>query len=133
MMTGGGIDEAYGLEVERTVRGIGIKLLDGGMRARAGNDQGVTVGGRLRHAARSDGAAGAGHILDDDLLAQGLGHRRRNEPRDRVGWAAGLKRRHDGDEPGWIVLRERARRANHWRDHCAGKHGRRATGRCSEH
>jgi hypothetical protein len=51
--------------------------------------EGVTVGVRLGDDIRTDRAAGAAHVLDDDRLAEGFRQALREEARQHVGRAAG--------------------------------------------
>src|SRR6266480_1589871 len=51
-------------------------------------------------------SAGAGLVLDDYRLADGLGHLGGDDAREHIGCPAGWERRNDADRLGWI-LRER--------------------------
>ena len=62
-----------------------------GMRAAGGEQQRVAVRRGLGRLARADGAARAGAVVDDQLLAQVLGHALRHHARHEVGGAAGRK------------------------------------------
>ena len=53
----------------------------------------------------ADGAAGAAHVLDRDLLTKRLAHRLRGDPGDGVGRPAGGAGSDDIDRPRRIVLR----------------------------
>ena len=61
---------------------------------RGGDEQGVPVRGRACDGLRADVAAGAGAVLDNHVLAEKLGHLRREQPHHHVGAAAGGER-HD--------------------------------------
>ena len=67
------------------------------MRACAGQYDLVAVGLRLGDAVRADGAACAGDVLDDDLLAEIFGYRAGYEPCRLVGRPA---RRHEDRDDG---------------------------------
>ena len=66
-------DQADRLEVlGRVVFEIGIERGRGAVRAHVAHHDGVAVGRRLRAAGDAGGAAGAGDVLDDELLAERL-------------------------------------------------------------
>jgi len=66
---------------------------------------GVAVGRRGQSAGDARGAAGAGDVLDDDLLAQRLGHVIADDAGDDVGRSAGGEGHDHGDGPSRIGLR----------------------------
>ncbi|MNL32249.1 hypothetical protein D3C87_1540880 [compost metagenome] len=67
------------------------------MRSRHAKHQGVAIGRGARHIFRTDVAARARLVLDDDRLAPFLGQTFRHQARGDVGGAAGRERHHDGD------------------------------------
>jgi hypothetical protein len=77
------------------------------MRAPLADADGVAVGRGAREAADADIAAGAGDILDHQRLTERGAHRLGEDARQRVGRAAGGKRRDHGDGPRRIALRLR--------------------------
>ena len=66
-------------------------------RAHVGQHEGVAVGRGLGDVVDRDVAAGAGAVLDHDLLAELLAERPLHDARGRVGAAARLEADHDGD------------------------------------
>jgi hypothetical protein len=74
------------------------------MRAEREQDR-VTVGRCFRHLASPDIAAGAGDVLDIDLLAELLSELLRHKAREGVGHPTRRKGHHRADRPGWIGLR----------------------------
>src|SRR5438309_876245 len=74
---------------------------------RGGEEQRVAVRLRLRHVVRSDRASGAGPVLDEELLPEGLGELLRDDAPGHVGRAARRKRDHDAHRTAWISLRRR--------------------------
>jgi len=81
--------------VERRVEGI----------AGRGEQQGVAVRRRARDRAGSDVAAGAGSVLDHELLAQPLGEPSADEARSDVGYPAGRIADEETNRPRRIGLR----------------------------
>src|SRR5262249_12855482 len=65
---------------------------------------GVAVRCAGRERAGADGAAGAGAVVDDDLLAEEFGELVADRAHHDGGTAAGRKRDHEGDRTGRIVL-----------------------------
>jgi hypothetical protein len=82
----------------------------------------VAVGRRLRRRGGADVAAGAGAVLDDDVLPPRLGQLLRDDPAERVDGAAGGERDQHANRPLGIALRPcaGARRKQRSRDHRAG-------------
>ena len=71
----------------------------------AREQHGVTVRRRLGDAARAGHAAGAGHVLDHDLLAEDFAQPRGENARERVDRAAGGVRHDHGHRAGRPILR----------------------------
>src|SRR6516164_4598483 len=65
----------------------------------------VAVGRGAGGAGGADRAAGAADVLDDDLLAERFRHAVLHDARDRIGRAAGRKRRHQRNRMARIGLR----------------------------
>ena len=86
----------------RVVGQLAVERAAGGLADMVHQD-GVAVGVGLGDAGGAQGTAGAADILDDHLLAQGLGHRLGDQAADRVGGAAGGERDDHGDRPLGIV------------------------------
>jgi len=63
---------------------------------------GVAVGRRARRLADGDRAGRAGHVVDDELLAELLAHALAEQAGDQVGRPAGGERHDDGDRPARI-------------------------------
>ena len=78
----------HGSEIALVARARVERGIDGDRRVRA-HEEGVAVARRARHGLRADRAACAGAILHDELLAQRIGERLREEPREGVCAAAG--------------------------------------------
>ena len=74
------------------------ELVDG-VRARSADDEGVAVGFGLGDVIGGDVAAGAGLVLDDELLAEFLGYLGGDDPRQNVGGAAGREGNDELDRP----------------------------------
>ena len=70
-----------------------------------GDHQHMAVGRGLCHQIGADTAAAARTIVDDGRLPPAIGQPLRDEPRDRVGGAAGDERHHQLDLPARIGLR----------------------------
>jgi hypothetical protein len=66
-------------------------------RAHVGEHDGVAVGRGLGDMVDGDIAAGAGAVLDHDLLPELLAENRLQDAGGRVGPSAGLETDHDGD------------------------------------
>jgi hypothetical protein len=64
---------------------------------RAGQQQRVTIGLRTRDDFRTDRTAGAGPVIDNELLAEGFGEFLRDQPPRHIGGAAGRKRNDQTD------------------------------------
>jgi hypothetical protein len=71
----------------------------------AGHQDCVAVGRRLRDTHGADIAAGAGNVLDIEILAGLLGEFLRHQTADEVGRAAGREPDHDLDRPHRPILR----------------------------
>ena len=93
--------------VDGAVRHVGAPLADA---------ERVAVGRRARDTADSDGAAGAGDVLDDHGLAQDLPHAFRHDAADHVGRSARRQRHHHRDRARGIALRVCVRDADKARD-----------------
>ena len=120
-------DQADRLEVlARIVAEIWIETRRGADRGAGCHQQGVAVGRRLRHRAGGDRTSGAAAVVDNDLLAQRLGHFVGDAARHDAGAAARNKRHHQGDRPDRIVLRAGGARGQ------AEDQGRRSQ-YCSDH
>ena len=106
-------DEADIFEgVQRVVGELAVER-GAGRHADVVEQQRVAVRLGAGDAAGAQRAAGAADILDDDLLAEILGHGFGDQARDRVGRAAGRERHDDGDRAVGIGLggsRKRGRR-----------------------
>ena len=89
---------------------IRIERDRGGMRAHLAHQDGVAVGIGAHRAGRADGAAGAGDVLDDDLLAQRVRHVIADDAGGDVGRASGRERHDQRDRARGIVLRARNER-----------------------
>ena len=107
------VDQADLLEIGRAIGQVLVQEFGGGVRAGAGHHDGVAVRRGLGDFVGADGAAGARHVLDDDLLAERLRHRADDHARGGVGRPAGRERRDQDDVAVGIILREGA-----WRE-CA--------------
>jgi hypothetical protein len=68
----------------------------------------VAIRGPFRDLSRGAGAAGAGEVFDDDLLAERLAHRFSDQTADRVGRATGRERDDHRNITGGVVLRRSA-------------------------
>ena len=87
-----GCHQTHRVEVaHRIVRQIALQVGVDGVRGDGGEKQRVAVGGRARRELGADGAAGAGAVVDDDLLAVGGAELLRDEARQHVVAAAGGK------------------------------------------
>jgi len=75
------------------------------VRAHVAEHELVAVRGGFRDPAGPEHAAAAADVFDDHVLAQQLGHARRENAPDGVGRAAGGKGHHHGDRPGRPILR----------------------------
>jgi hypothetical protein len=71
---------------------------------RAGEEQRVAVGRRLRHEVSADGAACSRAVLDEKLPAELRGETRRQHPRRRVGKSARRERHDDPHRSGRVGL-----------------------------
>jgi hypothetical protein len=71
------------------------------------DDEGVAVGLGLGDRVGRDIAAGAGLVLDDELLTEFFRQFCRDHPRQDVGGAAGRERHHEFHRPGRPVRGER--------------------------
>ena len=69
----------------------------------ARDHQGVPVGRGVGHRFRGDHPAGTGPVVDDELLPQRRGQRRREGPAHQVGGPAGGTRHHQADRLGGPV------------------------------
>src|SRR5438132_10303768 len=69
------------------------------------NQQRIPIRCRLGDAIGGNSATSAKDVLDNHLLCEDFAHRGGNQPRDRVGWAAGGKRYNHSNYPIGIVLR----------------------------
>jgi hypothetical protein len=69
------------------------------MLARRAHHEGVPVGLGLGDVVGGDVAAGAGLVLDDELLAELLGDLGRDDPRRNIGGLAGLERNDELHRP----------------------------------
>jgi hypothetical protein len=76
-------------------------------RAGVAQQQRVTIGIAFRDRFGADGAAGAGTVVDHDLLAEQFAHLVGDAAADDRGAAAGRKWNHQRDRAGGIVLRLR--------------------------
>ena len=75
--------------------------------------EGVAIRRRLRGQRQADRAAGAGPVVDDELLAEALAHLLAQQAGKRVAGIAGQLGNDDAYRPGGIILRQRrARRAS---------------------
>ena len=100
--------ETDGLEVlRRVVAQVGIERGRRAVRAHVAHRDGVAVGRCLLGAGDAGGTAGAGDVLDDELLSQRLGKIFADDTGDDVGRAAGGKRYDDSHRLGGIVLGKR--------------------------
>ena len=72
----------------------------GGQRTHIAEDQRVAVGIRADHAAGPDRRAAAGHVLDDDGLAEDFAHAPGDDPGQHVRRAPGRGRDHECDRAG---------------------------------
>src|SRR2546425_5453006 len=89
---------------ERVVGKVPEHRRPGGHGAARAEEQGVAVGGRPHYRRGADGAAGAGAVLDDHLLAERFGERRREGAGGNVDVAARRPRHHDAQRAGGEVL-----------------------------
>ncbi len=105
----------------RVVADVAVERRIDRERAGAAEHQRVAVGRGLRHRARGDRAAGAGAVLDDDVLAERLAHLLGDDARHHVVAAAGGVRHHQRDRPGRIILRR-----------CRGRDGERTASESSK-
>jgi hypothetical protein len=71
------------------------------------DDQGIAVGRRAHHEFGAEVAAGAGLVVDHELLLEALGELLRHGARQDVGGAAGGEGHHHLDRPGRIGRRLR--------------------------
>src|SRR5258706_3175431 len=100
-----GADHADRREIlERCVRQLREKMRVDRNLADVGDQQRVAVGLRLDHLADAADAAGAGHVLDHQLLAERLAELHGDHARDRVRQAAGGLRHHDLHGPAGKTL-----------------------------
>ena len=65
----------------------------------------IAVGRGARCVARGNHPPGSADVLDHDLLAERLRHAVLNDARDRIGYAAGRERHHEGNGTAGIDLR----------------------------
>jgi hypothetical protein len=91
--------------LDRVVWQLLVDMRGDEMRA-AGNDERVAIGRGFGCEIRADGSAGAGPVVDEDLLAELLGKPRRQHSRRRVGEAAGRERHYQPDGTRRPGLRE---------------------------
>ncbi len=85
-------DERQRQEIlDRIVRQLRDQRRIGRVGAHRGNAEGVTVGRRMRQRVHRNHAAGAPAIIDDDLLAKCVAHRRREQAREEISGAARRK------------------------------------------
>ncbi len=92
----------------RVVGHLAVQRLVDAVRAHGAHQQRVAVRRRLGHDVGADVAAGAGAVLHDELLAEGLGQFGRQRARQDVGGAAGGEGHHDAHRlggPGALRLR----------------------------
>ena len=94
----------------RVVFEVGIERGRRAVRAHVPHHDRVAVRLRLRAARDAGGAAGAGDVLDDELLAERLREVFADDAGDDVGRSAGGERHDDGDRTGRVVLRKGGRR-----------------------
>ena len=99
-------DEADRLEILGGLVGeVRIERDRSGVRAHLAHQDGVAVGIGAHRPGRAGGAAGAGDVLHDDLLAERARHVVGGDARGDVGRAAGRKRHDQRDRAGRIGLR----------------------------
>ena len=85
--------------LERIKTGIGIHHRRDHVIGGARGGERVAVGRRLRRGRGADQPAGAGAILHEAALVQGLAELLAQQAREHVGGAAGRRRRDDADRP----------------------------------
>src|SRR4029079_5757228 len=112
----GGDPPDRGEVLARVIANVGIEVRPDRQSAGVAEPDGVAVGIGLRERAGADSAAGAGAVVDDDLLAERLAELVADGADDDGGAAAGREGNDERDRPGRIVLRRR------W--HGFGEHGR---------
>ncbi len=96
--------------LDRIIGQLGVEARidhEGHLRA---NEQRVAVGRGLGDIFRGDLVVGAGLVLDDRLLAPGLGEALRQGAAERVRHPAGRGRHHDRHRPRRVILRAGRRR-----------------------
>ena len=76
-------------------------------RAGATVEQRVAIGHGLRHRLRPDSSAGAGAILDNELLTEGIAQFGGDHAPDHIGGPARRERHHDSHRSGWVGLGRR--------------------------
>ncbi len=101
-----GADQADRREVlARIVADVLVERRVDRQRAGPADDQGVAVGRGLGDRPRRGRAAGAGAVLDHDLLAERLAHLLGRDAREQIVAAAGRVRHDQGDRTVGVVLR----------------------------
>jgi hypothetical protein len=88
--------------VERDVRG-NLQIVQ---------QQRVAVGRGAGDASGGDGGRASAHVLDDEILSELVGERRRQHARELIGRPPRRIRHDDGDDAAWILLRGARRRAS---------------------
>ncbi len=88
-------DECQRQEIlDRVVRQSRNQRRIGRVRAHRGNAEGVAIGRRVRQRVHRNHAPRPAAVVDYDLLAERVSHRRCQQPREQVGGAA-RRKRHD--------------------------------------
>ncbi len=85
--------------LQRLIAGLRLRDRQDGKRADRRERERVAVGRKFQRSLRSDEAAGACPILDDDLLSERLRELAGHEARDGIGRAAGRKRNDQAQRP----------------------------------